>query len=64
MKSIETKYLKPGDVLFWTKDTVLTHPVNLIKTQRGKVEFAVRTKSGAVIAKCWNRNTKVLIESK
>lgn len=32
--------------------------------QRGKVEFAVRTKSGAVIAKCWNRNTKVLIESK
>lgn len=61
MKSIETRDLKPGMILAFTHDEVLTHPVSLLKTAKGKVDFAVRTRKGHIVQKTWNKHTLVNI---
>lgn len=60
-KSIETRDLTPGMVLAFTYAEVLTHPTSGISTGRGKVDFIVKTKGGAIIQKSWNRHTLVNI---
>ena len=64
MQSIETRGLKVGDVLTFTRDTVMSRPVALLKTKPGKVDFVVRTKSGSVLQKSWNRHTIVCIDNR
>jgi hypothetical protein len=59
--SIEVKDLKPGMVLAWTGCEVITHPTAGVSTQRGKLDLIVKTKSGKLIQKSWNRCTLISV---
>lgn len=61
MKSVEVRDLKPGMVLAFTNLEVVTTPVSLVKTQKGKLEFVAKNKRGELISKSWNRHTLVNI---
>lgn len=61
MTSKETRDLKPGDILAFTKAEVISTPVSLMKTPKGRLDFVVKTKSGNFIQKSWNRHTLINI---
>ena len=58
-RSVETRDLKPGMVLAFTGEEVMTVPYAGLKTARGKVDFVVKSKSGSMIRKTWNRHTLI-----
>lgn len=68
MRSIETRYLKPGNILFNTGEEVITTPLALCNsrfgsnTPKNKLEFIVKTKNGELVTKVWNKNYLTLIK--
>lgn len=60
-RTIEARDLKPGMILRYTKDEVITHPTAGISTQRGKMDFIVKTPKGHMVQKSWNRHTLIAI---
>lgn len=60
-KGVLVKDLKPGMVIAFTKNEVLTHPTAGISTERNKMDFVVKTPKGTIMQKGWNRNTIISI---
>ena len=58
MKTIEVKDIKPGMVLFYTKEAVLTYPCELSK--RGNMDFMVNSSDG-IVRKSFNRHKLVAV---
>lgn len=60
-QTIEVRDLKPGMVIRYTRDEIVSHPTSGISTSKNKMDFIVKTPKGAMIQKSWNRHTLVAI---